>query len=139
MANDSMTANRIYTYIRGKILATYPTAYVTSQTVRISEKFPTVDIVLASKTRIRSAINFANNDEQYRWTYRINVYTDKEDRGISQANAIMNTIVSAMRELGFADESILQIENIDVTIYRLVGTFARVICGADLMPSSQGV
>lgn len=133
---DAMTDNKIYTYIRNKLIAEYPSAYVTSQTVRITEVFPTIDIVLASKTRIRSAINFANNDKQYRVTYRINVYTNKENGGLSQARKVMDTVISAMRELGFADENILEMENIDVTINRLVGTFARVICDGDLMPSS---
>lgn len=132
----SMTDNKIYTYIRGKIIASYPTAYVTSQSVRITETFPAIDIVLASKTRIRSAINFNNNDKQYRITYRINVYTNKENGGLTQARAIMDVIISAMRDLGFADENILEMENIDVTINRLVGTFARVICDYDAMPSS---
>ena len=132
----SYTDNGIYTYIRNAVMTAYPSAYVTNQIARVTEQFPCVRIAVSSKTRIRSAINFANDDEQYRWTYRIEVFTNKENGGITQARAIMDTINTAMRKLGFADTSILAIENIDVTINRLVGTFSRIICGSDVMPSS---
>lgn len=130
------TRNTVYTKIRDSVLSVSPKAYVSSVYVPTPSKFPTVFAKQANKTRSVKNVTFTNDDEQWRDTIEVQVFSNKASGAATEAYLIMEEVETILKKLGYILDICQPIENIDTTIYRLVGRWHRTTGKGDQIPEN---
>ena len=128
--------NAVYTRIRAAVLAVNSNAYVSGTYTPTPAKFPAVFARQIGKVQPVENVTLTHDDNQWRDTVEVQVFSDKAGGASSQAYKIMDAVEVEMKTLGYILDMMNPVDNIETTIFRLVARWHRVTGGADTMPSN---
>lgn len=133
-----MTYSReaVYTYLRNAIVTAHSGAYVTARREPVTKTFPAVRVIEINRTRPQEYATLANDDQQYESTFETEIFSNKQSGALAEAYSILDTVESAFKTLGYFETFCEPIDNIDPSIFRIVGRFSRQIGMADVIPST---
>ena len=132
-----MTYSReaVYTYLRNAIVTAHSGAYVTARREPVTKTFPAVRVIEINRTRPQEYATLANDDQQYESTFETEIFSNKQSGALAEAYSILDTVESAFKTLGYFETFCEPIDNIDPSVFRIVGRFSRQIGMADVIPS----
>ena len=125
------TRASIYSYVRGKIMSAFPSAYVSARYEPMPPKMPAVFIEQVNKTRTQRHIDFSYSDGQYVSTFEAQVFSNSKNGALAEAEAIMKTVEGAFNDIFFYETYCAPIYNADNTVYRLTARFTKQIAEGD--------
>lgn len=128
-----MVINRttVFDYVYRQIKAQDANISISAVPSNTPSSFPAVAMQEISAVEKESNVTFNNDDKQYISTFEVNVYTNKEGTGYTQGQALMDSIQSYFKALGYIMVMREPLANLDTTIYRFVARFRRTIGGGD--------
>lgn len=125
------TRASIYSYVRGKILSAFSTAYVSAKYEPIPQSMPAVFIEQVNKVRTQSNIDLGYSDGQYVSMFEAQVFSNSKNGALAEAEAIMKIIEGAFNDLFFYENYCAPVYNVDNTVYRLTARFTKQIAEGD--------
>ena len=129
--------NRVYTRLRTAVLAVNSNAFVASTYTPTPAKFPAVSIRQIGKVQPVQNVTLDHADDQWRDTIEVQVFSNKVGGALTEAYRLMDAIEAEMKVLGYILDMLQPIDNMDTTIFRLVGRWHRTTGGADQMPTNN--
>ena len=128
------THDRIYTYIRGKVLDAFPSMYITGDEEPIPAESEAVWIREMNHYTPKASVTLMHDEEVIHSAWEVQVYTNLFDDGQAEAYEIMRPVEKAFKELYFRETSCTPVERVNNRVARLVARFERIIGGGDQMP-----
>jgi len=127
--------NGIYNYVYNKVIASYPSAYISSKFEPVPPQYPSVFVRGIGKYADERCMTFGGSQGVNHYTFEVQVQSNKSSGAAQEAWSVLNKVHEAFKELAFrvSNENIL--EDGDAGVYRIVATYRRVIGDADEMPT----
>ena len=121
----AITRNEIYTRIVNAVKAEYPTVYYSAQLEPVPSAFPAVyaRMIGASVTQDNETLAF--DSEIYRASWEVQIFSNKENDAGQEAYSIAKVVQSCMQSMGFLLDMLEPIDNIDPTVFRIIGRWHR--------------
>lgn len=115
-----MDRELIYNSIATAIAEYDSNIYVAQRYEPIPKSVPCVFLQMISKVRTRQYATLDNTDEQYRYTFEVQVFT----HSMTDSYALMEYIEQKFKEIAFFEEMCQPIDNADQSIFRIVARFS---------------
>lgn len=125
--------NAIYTKVKNAIVSEYPSIHTSSRALEVPKSFPYVLIHEIEHYDAQEGLTLDLDNDYCESTFEVQIYTTGEDRQVS-AYAILDRIKSTLRTLFYIEQSENEIQNIDISVYRLVARFRRKYGSGDTIP-----
>lgn len=122
-----ITDNQIYTYAENKVKTAFPLAECSSISNPTPETLPACQILVTGNEQTREGQTLTNDDTQRRSTFTVNTYAET----LYEANALMDSVEGAFKEMLFRKTMRNPIDNQDIRIKRVTARFSRLIGGGD--------
>lgn len=129
------TRNGVYDYVYTKVIASYPTAYLSSKYEPIAPNFPAVFIREIGNFSNPSNVTFGGTQGVKTSTFEVQIQSNDSNTPVSQAYGILDVVDNAFAELNYIKQSVNVLDDGIRGAYRLAATYRRVIGSADEMPS----
>lgn len=129
-----ITLNQIYDYVESAVNTEQRPVFCSSDLEPISDTFPACQIVSLNHTDIQNALplSFADHETvSKRVEFEAHVFSNKQNRALTEAREIMDDVEIAFRQLWFIETACMQSDNVDPSIIHLVARFTRNICDGD--------
>lgn len=126
-----MNRNEVYSYLREKILAEFPNAYVTGKYEPKPSAFPACYIHEIDRIRPLQNIQLDYSDVQWESVIEIQIVSAKTSTPVSQAYAVMDVARQSFNDLYYREFSETNIDGGDR--FTLIGRFRRTIGGGDVV------
>lgn len=127
------TRNGVYSYVRTKVLAEFPSANCTSRYVPKPSVFPSCYIREIDRIRTVENIQLDFDDVQHESNFEVQVATNKTGTASSEAYAVMDVVRSAFNDLYYRQFAETSID--DGGRFTVIARFRRIIGGGDQMPN----
>lgn len=114
-----MDRELIYSTIADKIAEYDPTIYVTQRYEPIPQTVPCVFVQMISKSRTRRYATLDNTDEQYRYTFEVQVF----HKSLVDAYTLMEIVEEKFKSISFFEDMCQPIDNADQSTFRIVARF----------------
>ena len=128
------TRNAVYSRVRTAILASFPTAYITSRMVAKPSTFPAILIHEIDRNRPLRNTQLDFQDVQWESVYEVQVVSNKANTAATEAYNIMDIARQSLSDLYYREFSETNIDNGDT--FTIIGRFRRTIGGGDTMPNT---
>lgn len=115
-----MDRELIYNNIANAVTEYDSNIYVTQRYEPIPKSVPCVFIQMISKVRARQYATLDNTDEQYRYTFEVQVFHNT----MTDAYALMEYIEEKFKEIAFFEDMCQPIDNADQSLCRIVARFS---------------
>jgi hypothetical protein len=123
--------NEIFTTIANVLRDAYSTVTVTGEYTRQPSKFPTVTLDEAQNVMVDRLEDSSNEESFAGVTYRLQVFSNKQNGKRAEARAIFATADAEMRNMGFRRVTYTTTPEIyDSTVYSIVATYEAVVSTA---------
>ena len=123
--------NEIFTTIASVLREAHPTVTVTGEYTRQPSKFPTVTLDEAQNVMVDRLEDSSNEESFAGVTYRLQVFSNKQNGKRAEARAIFATADAEMRNMGFRRVTYTTTPEIyDSTVYSIVATYEAVVSTA---------
>ena len=129
-----ITKNQIYSTIVDAVQTAFPSAYCAGRLEPIPDHFPAVYIRPIGISTPAEWETLEFDGSVWRPTFEIQIFSNKENDAGEEAYAIASTVSAVMKSMYFLCDLLEPIENIDPSVFRLVGRWHRLIGGADDLP-----
>ena len=130
-----ITKNQIYTNIVDAVQTAFPSAYCAGKLEPVPNRFPAVYVRPIGITTPAEWETLEFDGSVWRPTFEIQIFSYNENGSGEEAYAIAGVVSSAMQSMYFLCDMLEPIENIEPSVFRLVGRWHRLIGGADEFPS----
>lgn len=128
------TRTAVYNFIRNKVAASFPAAYITSRYVAKPPSFPACLIHEIDRIRPVQGTQLDFEDVQWESVFEVQVASAKANMASTEAYDIMGAVREAMSLLYYREFSETNIDSGDT--FTIIGRFRRVIGGGDTMPDT---
>lgn len=115
-----MDRELIYNEISTAIEAYDASVYVTQRYEPIPESVPCVFVEMISKARSLQYATLCNTDEQYRYTFEVQVFHNT----LVEAYGLMEYIEEQFKSISFFEELCMPIDNTNQRVARVVARFS---------------
>lgn len=115
-----MDRELIYNQIANDINTYDANVYVTQRYEPIPQQVPCVFVEMISKARSLQYATLCNTDEQYRYSFEVQVFHNT----LVEAYALMEYIETKFKAISFFEEMCMPIENTDQRVARIVARFS---------------
>lgn len=123
--------NEIFTTIANVLREAHPTVTVTGEYTRQPSKFPTVTLDEAQNVMVDRLEDSSNEESFAGVTYRLQVFSNKQNGKRAEARAIFATADAEMRNMGFRRVTYTTTPEIyDSTVYSVTATYEAVVSTA---------
>lgn len=123
--------NEIFTTIANVLREAHPTVTVTGEYTRQPSKFPTVTLDEAQNVMVDRLEDSSNEENFAGVTYRLQVFSNKQNGKRAEARAIFATADAEMRNMGFRRVTYTTTPEIyDSTVYSVTATYEAVVSAA---------
>lgn len=121
-------SNEIFTAVAKEIRDEHFGAKVRGEYIRTPSEFPTVTIDEISNAMV-DRLEDSSNEESYAWlTYRVQVFSNKQNGKRAEARTIFATADAEMRRMGFRRVTYTTTPEVyDSTIYNITATYEGVV------------
>ena len=120
--------NEIFTTVAQAVRADHKGTTVTGEYTRMPSKFPTVTLDETQNITMDSLVDSSHVEKFSGVTYRLQVFSNKQNGKKAQARAIFASADSALREMGFRRVTYTTTPEIyDSTIYSITATYEGVV------------
>ena len=123
----AIAKNEIYTRVVNAVKAEFPTAYCAGQLEPLPPSFPAVYTRMIGMSVPQEYETLLFDSQMYRASWEVQIFTNAENDSGQQAYSIASVVQACMQSMGFLCDMLEPIDNVDPTIYRLVGRWHRVI------------
>lgn len=131
-----ITKNEVLTYVYTKLIAKYPSLFVTSERTYAVAKFPCLEMRQILATPVKENINLSDNS--YRLTFECQAYSNKQAGAGEEVYNIIKECEKAFNEIGFHMTLCEPTENTkEITVKRHLARFVRVCCSDDSLPEEE--
>lgn len=127
----AISKNQIYTNIVNAVTDAFPTAYCAGRIEPIPDHFPAVYARMIGFSIPVNSVSLTFDSHLERPTYEVQVFSAKENDAGQEAYDIMRVVGSVMASMGFLCDMVEPIDNIDPTVFRIVGRWHRIIGDGD--------
>lgn len=134
---SAVTRANVYDYVNRAVLDKYPDAYVSGRYEPVPAGFPSVCIREISNPRREQNVTFSGEQGVRHSTFEVQVQTNSENSSLEEAEEIMDDVILAFQKLFYINTATNVLEDGERGIFRLVGTFRRIIGSADQMPEIE--
>ena len=134
---STFTRNRVYTYVYNKVIATYPSAYISSKYEPVVSNFPAVFVREIGNFSNPANVTFNGNQDVWTSTFEVQIQSNDADTPASEAYSILSVVDRAFAELSYVKQGVNVVDNGLTGAFRLVATYRRVTGIADVMPEIQ--
>ena len=119
--------NQVFNYVVNALRAEFPNINVSNEEVETPESFPAVSIVESNNAVVAETSTLRRLPETAcTLMYTVNIYSNLQvGQRRSQAKRIAEIVDDRMREMGFRRNILNPMENLDRTIYRMVGRYTK--------------
>lgn len=115
-----MDRKLIYSTIANEINTYDANVYVTQKYEPIPKSIPCVFVEMVSKVRSRQYANLCNTDDQYRYTFEVQVF----HTSLTAAYELMEFIEEKFKAISFFEDMCQPIDNADQSVTRIVARFS---------------
>ena len=115
-----MNRKKVFTEIYNAVHTYDSSIYITQRYENIPESIPCVFVIQIGKMRNERYATFCNTDEQYIYTFEVQVFTSN----LEGAYNIMTVIENKFKSLGFFEQTCREVPNAEKNIQRLVARFS---------------
>ena len=120
--------NQIFTTVADTVRTNYPTAIVTGEYTRQPSKFPCVTLDEIQNVMVPSLIDSSDEEKYSGLTYRLQVFSNKQNGKKAEARAIFALADKVMLSLGFRRITYTTTPEIyESTIYSITATYEAII------------
>lgn len=120
--------NEIFTTVAKAVRDNHVGTTVTGEYTRMPSKFPTVTLDETSNVMVDRLEDSSNEERFAGVTYRLQVFSNKQNGKKAEARAIFATADAEMRRMGFRRVSYATTPEIyDSTIYEITATYEGVV------------
>lgn len=134
---SAFSRNAVYTRIVKAVKATYSNIYYSGMLEPVPASFPALYVREIGYTTPVEYETLAVDSSQWISTFEVQVYSDKANDSISEAYGIMEIVKTTFKTLGYICDMLEPMQNVDTSVYRLIGRWHRQIGGADVMPAAS--
>ena len=120
--------NEIFTIVAQKLRSTYEGIFVTGEYTRQPSKFPAVTLDEIENVTVDSLEDSSNKEMFSGLTYRLQVFSNRENGKKAEARKIFATADQEMRQLGFRRMTYSTTPEIyESTIYSITATYEAIV------------
>lgn len=120
--------NEIFTLIAQKLRSTYDGIFVTGEYTRQPSKFPAVTLDEIENVTVGSLEDSSKEEKFSGLTYRLQVFSNRENGKKAEARKIFVTADQQMRQLGFRRMTYTTTPEIyESTIYSITATYEAIV------------
>lgn len=126
----------IYNRVATIVQTAHSSVTISGTYLPVVKSFPYVYLHEIDHVQTTSGLDLECKDNQWESTFEVQVFTTGDNK-IANAHTILDTIKGAFRTMYFRQSYEGEIENTDITVYRLVARFNRTIGGGEDMPTQN--
>lgn len=120
--------NEIFTTVAKSVRKAHPGTTVSGEYTRSPSKFPTVTLDETLNVMVDTLIDSSHEDKFAGVTYRLQVFSNKQQGKKAEARAIFATADAEMRQMGFRRVTYTTTPEIyESTIYNITATYEGVL------------
>lgn len=134
---SAYSRNAVYTRIVKAVKATYSGIYYSGMLEPVPASLPAIFVREIGYTTPVDYETLAVDSNQWQSTFEVQVYSNKANDAISEAYGIMEIVKTTFKTLGYICDMLEPMQNVDTSVYRLIGRWHRQIGGADVLPPSS--
>ena len=132
----NITRNAVYNYIHDVIKAALPDVYITSAYEPVPEEVPAVILREIGDFRNRENMTFTGVQGVRTSTFEAQVVSGQLNGSLSEAYDILEIVKSAFFQMQYNETNVVIVEDGGTGRYRLRASYRRVICDADMLPTT---
>lgn len=118
----------VFNTVSERVLAKYPTIFMTGEYVKSPSSFPCVSLVEADNANYRGSQTTESMENHAVVLYELNVYSNKTKGKKAECKEIISLIDKELMALGFTRTMLNPLPNEeDATIYRMVGRYNAIV------------
>lgn len=132
-----MTYSReaVYTYVRNALVASDSSVYVTARREPVPKSFPCVRLSEMNRTRPQQYATLANDDNQYSSTFEVEIFSNLSNGALAEAYSLLKIAEDSFKQLGYFEVFCEALDNVDPSVFRIIGRFTKQIGEADVIPT----
>lgn len=115
----------IFNSIARKINHEFPDVYVSQRYELVPKQIPCVFIEQISKIRIRRYATLDNSDDQYRFTFEVQVFANT----LAEGYELMDYVEECFKSIAFFEEMCRPVDNADLSTFRMIARFSAQVGG----------
>lgn len=115
-----MNRKLVFTEIYNAVHTYDSNVYITQRYENIPESIPCVFVIQTYKIRTQRYATLCNTDEQYAYTFEVQVFSET----LENAYNLMGVVENTFKSLGFFEETCREVPNAEKNIQRLVARFS---------------
>lgn len=120
--------NEIFTTVATSLREEHPEVTVTGEYIRNPSKFPTATLDEIENVMVGSLIDSSDEETYSGLTYRLQVFSNKQNGKKAEARAIFTTADNKIRSLGFRRITYTTTPEIyESTIYSITATYEAIV------------
>ncbi len=128
-----ITRNGVYNYIRNKVIAMYPSAYLSSRYEPTPEDFPAVYVREIGNYSVPGTMTFSGSQGTQESTFEVQIQSNKAVGAGEEAHGILAEVFSAFCDLHYFEANVNVLEDGISGLYRIRAIYRRIIGDADEM------
>ena len=129
------TRNGVFDYVYNKVIAAYPSAYLSSKYEPLVPSFPAVFVREIGNFSNPANVTFGGTQDVHTSTFEVQIQSNDANAPVSEAYGILAVVDNAFTELTYVKQGVNLLDDGTRGAFRLVATYRRVIGAADDMPS----
>ena len=115
-----MNRKLVFTAIYNAVHTYDSSAYIAQRYENVPESIPCVFVIQTDKIRTERFATLCNTDEQYAYSFEVQVFADT----LEGAYNLMNVVETTFKSLGFFEGTCREVPNAEKNIQRLVARFS---------------
>lgn len=132
---NTYTRNAVYNYVNNKVIAVFPSAYISSKYEPVTPSFPAVFVREIGNFSNPANVTLNGNQDVWTSTFEVQIQSNDANTPATEAYNILSVVNTAFTELRYIKTGVNVIDNGITGAFRLVATYRRVTGIADVMPT----